>query len=226
MTLAPLANNKVDMVTVMQMQMVGIPWLPLLSVVELLMSPVMKEDSCFLTVSFHIRLMRLCTQKKRGRRGDGRQKVEAVMTGKTMKERNINGKNKMTKRRNFGRENRENEVQNKGKLVQGGRKGKKNKARTSTRQKGEKEVFIMSVILTLHTWTSAMKSVWVWDILLSTLKQFMFPNRINSSQTLSKRVRSSDRVKAKSDNPKPVVHGVLWPHLGVCCAVASWCAGR
>lgn len=64
----PPAINKVDMVTVMRMQMVGIPWLPLLSVAELLMSPVMKEDSCFLTVSFHIRLIRLYTQEKRGRR--------------------------------------------------------------------------------------------------------------------------------------------------------------
>lgn len=60
--------NKVDMVTVMRMQMVGIPWLPLLSVAELLMSPVMKEDSCFLTVSFHIRLIRLCTQEERSER--------------------------------------------------------------------------------------------------------------------------------------------------------------
>lgn len=53
------AINKVDMVTVMRMQMAGILWLPLLSVAELLMSPVMKEDSCFLTVSFHIRRIRL-----------------------------------------------------------------------------------------------------------------------------------------------------------------------
>lgn len=60
--------NKVDMVTVMRMQMVGIPWLPLLSVAELLMSPVMKEDSCFLTVSFHIRLIRLYTKEKRSER--------------------------------------------------------------------------------------------------------------------------------------------------------------
>lgn len=59
------AINKAAMVTVMRMQMVGIPWLPLLSVAELLMSPVMKEDSCFLTVSFHILLIRLYTQKKR-----------------------------------------------------------------------------------------------------------------------------------------------------------------
>ncbi len=64
----PPAINKVDMVTVMRMQMVGIPWLPLLSVAELLMSPVMKEDSCFLTVSFHIRLIRLYTQEKRSQR--------------------------------------------------------------------------------------------------------------------------------------------------------------
>lgn len=60
----PPAINKIDMVTVMRMQMLGIPWLPLLSVAELLMSPVMKEDSCFLTVSFHIRLIRLYTQEK------------------------------------------------------------------------------------------------------------------------------------------------------------------
>lgn len=65
----PPAINKVDMVTVMRMQMVGIPWLPLLSVAELLMSPVMKEDSCFLTVSFHILLIRLYTQRKRSERG-------------------------------------------------------------------------------------------------------------------------------------------------------------
>lgn len=69
----PPAINKVDMVTVMRMQMVGIPWLPLLSVAELLMSPVMKEDSCFLTVSFHIRLIRLYTQEKRSERdGEGK----------------------------------------------------------------------------------------------------------------------------------------------------------
>lgn len=38
---------------------------PLLSDAELLMSPVMKEDSdCFLTVSFHIRRMRLCGDKQ------------------------------------------------------------------------------------------------------------------------------------------------------------------
>ncbi len=37
---------------------------PLLSDAELLMSPVMKEDSdCFLTVSFHILRMRLCGDK-------------------------------------------------------------------------------------------------------------------------------------------------------------------
>lgn len=36
---------------------------PLLSDAELLMSPVMKDDSvCFLTVSFHIRRMRLCRE--------------------------------------------------------------------------------------------------------------------------------------------------------------------
>lgn len=45
--------------------MVGILRLPLLSVAELLMSPVMKDDSCFLTVSFHILLIRLCSQTKR-----------------------------------------------------------------------------------------------------------------------------------------------------------------
>lgn len=40
--------------------------IPLLSDAELLMSPVMKEDSdCFLTVSFHIRRMRLCEGKKK-----------------------------------------------------------------------------------------------------------------------------------------------------------------
>lgn len=39
---------------------------PLLSDAELLMSPVMKEDSdCFLTVSFHILRMRLCGERKR-----------------------------------------------------------------------------------------------------------------------------------------------------------------
>ncbi|MEQ2173548.1 hypothetical protein GOODEAATRI_033172, partial [Goodea atripinnis] len=39
--------------------------LPWLSVEVLFMSPEMKEDSdCFLTVSFHIRLMRLCVKKK------------------------------------------------------------------------------------------------------------------------------------------------------------------
>lgn len=62
--------------------MVGILWLPLLSVAELLMSPVMKEDSCFLTVSFHIRLMRLCTQEGRregGGGGGGRRGNEAGM---------------------------------------------------------------------------------------------------------------------------------------------------
>lgn len=38
--------------------------IPLLSDAELLMSPVIKEDSdCFLTVSFHIRRMRLCGEK-------------------------------------------------------------------------------------------------------------------------------------------------------------------
>lgn len=38
---------------------------PLLSDAELLMSPVIKEDSdCFLTVSFHIRRMRLCRDKQ------------------------------------------------------------------------------------------------------------------------------------------------------------------
>lgn len=58
------------------------------------------------------------------------------------------GKNEMTKRRNFGREY---EMQNKGKLVQGARKGQKNKARASTRQKGKEEVFIMSVIFPLNT---------------------------------------------------------------------------
>ena len=50
------------------------------------MSPVMKEDSCFLTVSFHIRLIRLYTEKKRskrevereGREGMGKDK-EAVL---------------------------------------------------------------------------------------------------------------------------------------------------
>lgn len=40
----------------------GLPWL---SVEVLFMSPEMKEDSdCFLTVSFHIRLMRLCAGEK------------------------------------------------------------------------------------------------------------------------------------------------------------------
>lgn len=48
----------------LSVQMRGIPRLPLLSVAELLMSPVMKEDSCFLTVSFHIRRIRLCEGKK------------------------------------------------------------------------------------------------------------------------------------------------------------------
>lgn len=40
--------------------------LPWLSVEVLFMSPEMKEDSdCFLTVSFHIRLMRLCVERKK-----------------------------------------------------------------------------------------------------------------------------------------------------------------
>lgn len=39
--------------------------LPWLSVEVLFMSPEMKEDSdCFLTVSFHILLMRLCVERK------------------------------------------------------------------------------------------------------------------------------------------------------------------
>lgn len=58
--------------------MVGIPWLPLLSVAELLMSPVMKEDSCFRTVSFHIRLIRLYIQEKRSERGERRKEVVEV----------------------------------------------------------------------------------------------------------------------------------------------------
>lgn len=61
----PPATNKAKVMTVMGMQMVGILRLPLLSVAELLMSPVMKEDSCFLTVSFHIRRIRLCEQDRR-----------------------------------------------------------------------------------------------------------------------------------------------------------------
>lgn len=69
----PPAINKVDMVTVMRMQIVSILWLPLLSVAELFMSPVMKEDSCFLTVSFHIRLIRLYTQGKSNDREKERQ---------------------------------------------------------------------------------------------------------------------------------------------------------
>lgn len=41
---------------------------PLLSDAELLMSPVMKDDSdCFLTVSFHIRRMRLCREERKER---------------------------------------------------------------------------------------------------------------------------------------------------------------
>lgn len=67
----PPAINKADTVTVMRMQMVGILWLPLLSVAELLMSPVMKEDSCFLTVSFHILLIRLYTQERRRSKREG-----------------------------------------------------------------------------------------------------------------------------------------------------------
>lgn len=65
------AINKVEVVTVMSMQTAGILWLPLLSVAELLMSPVMKEDSCFLTVSFHIRRIRLYTQENRNERQRG-----------------------------------------------------------------------------------------------------------------------------------------------------------
>lgn len=61
----PPAINEAKVMTVMGMQMVGLLWLPLLSVVELLMSPLMKEDSCFLTVSFHIRRIRLCEKKRR-----------------------------------------------------------------------------------------------------------------------------------------------------------------
>lgn len=72
----PPAINTVDMVTVMRMQMLGILWLPLLSVAELLMSPVMKEDSCFLTVSFHIRLIRLYTQEKRSKREREKEREE------------------------------------------------------------------------------------------------------------------------------------------------------
>lgn len=38
-------------------------YVPLFSVAELLMSPVINEDSvCFLTVSFHIRRIRLCEE--------------------------------------------------------------------------------------------------------------------------------------------------------------------
>lgn len=59
--------------------MVDIPWLPLLSVAELLMSPVMKEDSCFLTVSFHILLIRLYTQKRKS-------KIEIEIEGKEVEE--------------------------------------------------------------------------------------------------------------------------------------------
>lgn len=69
----------------MSMQMVGIPRLPLLSVAELLMSPVMKEDSCFLTVSFHIRRIRLYMQVKpnKGSKEDKGKRVggEAVVMG-------------------------------------------------------------------------------------------------------------------------------------------------
>lgn len=63
----PPAINKAKVMTVIVMQMTGILWLPLLSVAELLMSPVMKEDSCFLTVSFHIRRIRLCEQERSNR---------------------------------------------------------------------------------------------------------------------------------------------------------------
>lgn len=67
------------------MQMRGIPRLPLLSVAELLMSPVMKEDSCFLTVSFHIRRIRLCEGKKGAgdkEAGDGEKKKIQIEAGK------------------------------------------------------------------------------------------------------------------------------------------------
>lgn len=98
----PPAINKVDMVTVIRMQMVGIPWLPLLSVAELLMSPVMKEDSCFLTVSFHIRLIRLYTQENRKSKREGerrkrrcgqRHRGVAIMKGRRnkRKERGASG---------------------------------------------------------------------------------------------------------------------------------------
>lgn len=62
------AINEAKVMTVMGMQMVGLLWLPLLSVAELLRSPVMKEDSCFLTVSFHIRRIRLCEKERRRNR--------------------------------------------------------------------------------------------------------------------------------------------------------------
>lgn len=62
------AINEAKVMTVMGMQMVGLLWLPLFSVAELLMSPVMKEDSCFLTVSFHIRRIRLCQKERRRNR--------------------------------------------------------------------------------------------------------------------------------------------------------------
>lgn len=61
----PPAINEAKVMTVLGMQMVGLLRLPLLSVAELLMSPVMKEDSCFLTVSFHIRRIRLCEVRRR-----------------------------------------------------------------------------------------------------------------------------------------------------------------
>lgn len=61
----PPAINEAKVITVMGIQMAGLLQLPLLSVAELLISPVMKEDSCFLTVSFHIRRIRLCEKERR-----------------------------------------------------------------------------------------------------------------------------------------------------------------
>lgn len=118
--------------TVMRMQMVDIPWLPLLSVAELLMSPVMKEDSCFLTVSFHILLMRLYTQKKKrggeiemegkkSRRERGHRRIEAAAMKVGMKEQEVKEGDVMTKEgKKHGKKYnmRGFDVQMKGKLVQ------------------------------------------------------------------------------------------------------------
>lgn len=91
----PPAINKANTVTVMRMQKLGIPWLPLLSVAELLMSPVMKEDSCFLTVSFHIRLIRLYVHRRKEARQKERRRKRRVtrIRRRVRKNNNNNSKN-------------------------------------------------------------------------------------------------------------------------------------